>query len=48
MAINSAPVEIIRPELPVSFDMLKRLTELIEISDKLAVAGLQKPSHGIG
>jgi len=48
LAIYSAPVEIIRSELQVSLDVLKRLTELIDISDELAIAGFQKPSHSIG
>lgn len=38
---------MIRLELPVSLDTPKRLAELIDISDELAFAGLQKPSHGI-
>jgi hypothetical protein len=39
---------MIRPALSISLSTLGRLTELIEISDTLAVAGLQEPAHGVG
>src|SRR5882672_4641890 len=34
LTINLAPVEMIEPAAPVSFDTLERLTERIEISDE--------------
>ena len=37
-----APVEMIEPAPPVSFDLLERLTKLVDISHESAVARLQR------